>query len=233
MGCTSSTSPASSAAVPGGIAIYGMPISANVIPVVLLAMDKKVGGLGFKDMMKGELKTTEMLAVNPWGQMPSMRDEDFCLAESNAILRYIANAHAPDTYGGTDIEKKAMIDWALDWASTNFSKQYFGIWYPTAGFAPAPEDQKAVNKAALENMAKFETLFLAKTKFVAGNTPSIADYKIAVLFWYLDFEAIRDQRDGFQTPPRIKEYVKDFMARCESSKEFLKDATDFMGKLKK
>lgn len=190
-------------------------------------MDLGVGKMEFKDMLKGELKTPEMLAINPWGQMPSMKDGDVCLAEGNAILRYIANKHAPDRYGGSDIKKKATIDWALDWASTNFIKQYEGIWYPTAGFLPAPADQKAVNAAAIENMGKFEKLFLAKTKFVAGDVPSIADYKIAVLFWYLDFEAIREQRDGFELPARIKTYVKDFMDSSKSQ-EFLAGATDFM-----
>mmetsp|Transcript_63394 Transcript_63394/g.127065 ORF Transcript_63394/g.127065 Transcript_63394/m.127065 type:complete len:217 (-) Transcript_63394:80-730(-) len=209
------------------IEIYGMEISGNVIPSVLLAMDKKAGKFVFKNMLEGELKSDAMLKINPWGQMPSLADGDFCLAEGNAILRYIAYKSAPDAYGGSDIKKKAMIDWALDWANTNFMKNYQDIWYPTAGFGQPPEDQQAANKAATENLEKFAKHFLSSTKFVAGDTPTIADYKCAVLFWYLDFPAIRETRAGFELPGRIKTYVKDFMDQC-GSKDFLEKASGFM-----
>mmetsp|Transcript_19053 Transcript_19053/g.51806 ORF Transcript_19053/g.51806 Transcript_19053/m.51806 type:complete len:219 (-) Transcript_19053:97-753(-) len=208
--------------------IYGMPISANVIPAVLFAMDKKCGKFVMKDMMAGELKSDEFLAINPFAQMPAMKDGDFCLAEGNAILRYLARKYAPDAYGGKDVKKTAVIDWALDWANTNFMKHYQGIWYPTAGFGPPPEDQKTMNQAATENLDMFAKTFLASGKFVGGgDSPSIADYKLAVLFWYLDFPAIKQTRDGFDTPERIKNYVKDFMEKCES-KEFLHDAENFI-----
>uniref|UniRef100_A0A7S2J540 Glutathione S-transferase n=1 Tax=Alexandrium andersonii TaxID=327968 RepID=A0A7S2J540_9DINO len=209
------------------VEIYGMEISGNVIPPVLFAMDKKCGKFVRKDMMKGELKTQEFLKINPWGQMPAMQDGKFCLAEGNAILRYLANKYCPSAYGGSDLKSKAMIDWALDWANTNFMKQYAGIWYPTVGFGSPPEDQKAVNDACTENLNKFAKLFLATTKFVGGDSPSIADYKCAVLFWYLDFPAIRQQRAGFELPERIKAYVKDFMDTCES-KDFLSGGSGFM-----
>lgn len=75
-----------------------------------------------------------MSQVNPWHQMPNMSDGALNLAESGAIIRYIANKYAPDTYGGTDVAKKAVIDWALEWMSTNFGKTDFSnIWYPVTG----------------------------------------------------------------------------------------------------
>merc|ERR1719272_593964 len=175
MGCKNSTD-ASAAGAGGPVIIYGMGISGNVIPAVLLALDKKCGKMEMMNIMDGSHKTPEKLAINPFHQMPSMKDGDFCLAESNAILRYIAQKYAPDTYAGTDIEKQSTIDWALDWASTNFSNNYKNIWYPVAGFGPPPEDQKKANEEALENLGIFEKKFLAG-KFIGGDTLCIADYK--------------------------------------------------------
>ena len=65
--------------------------------------------------MNGAHMTPEMLAINPWHQMPNMTDGDVNIAESGAIVRYIAKAYGPHLYGSVDAAKKATIDWALEW----------------------------------------------------------------------------------------------------------------------
>jgi len=208
------------------VVIYGMPISGNVIPAVLLAMDSKCGHMEMMNIMTGEHKTPEKLAINPWHQMPAMKDGDLCLAEGNAILRYIGNKYATKTYADLSIEQKALVDWALDWCGTNFYKQYMQIWYPTVGFGAPPDDQAAANAAATENLEKFAAKFLSSSKFIAGDVVSIADYKCAIQFWYCDFPVIK-AKTGFEVPPRIKQYVADFMEVCQSQ-EFLEGAKGFM-----
>lgn len=216
------------ASATGAVSVYGMSISGNVIPCVLFARDKKCGDFVFKDMMKGELKSEAMLKINPWGQMPSMTDGGFNLAESNAILRYLANSYDIGAYGGMDVQERARIDWALDWQATNFSKNYQDIWYPVAGFGAAPADQGAANESATENCKRFEEEFLKGKKFIGGDVLSIADYKIGTLFWYLNHPAIK-AKSGFELTPRCKEYVKEWEAALgASAKEFLADGTGFM-----
>lgn len=207
------------------VKIYGMPISANVIPAVLVAKDLEVGDMVMMNIMEGEHKTEEALKRNPFHQMPSLADGDFNLAESNAILRYIAAKYKPEMYGTTP-EQKATTDWALDWCSTSFYKQYQGIWYPVAGFGPMPEDMKKVCDEATENLLKFEKKFLSASKFVGGDTPSIADYKCAVWFWYCDLPAVKE-KTGFELSERLQTYVSDFLAACKS-KDFLQAAEGFM-----
>lgn len=119
--------------------------------------------LAVEDMniMNGAHMTPEMLKVNPWHQMPNLSDGDVHIGESGAIIRYIANKYAPEKYGGSDAAAKATIDWALEWMSTNFGKNCFGkIWYPVTGFGPAPDDQAAENKKAVENLEIFTKHFL-------------------------------------------------------------------------
>merc|ERR1712224_656336 len=152
---SSVSAPPQNAAATKDVEIYGMEISANVIPCVCFALDKKCGKFVLKDMMQGELKTPEMLEVNPWHQMPSMKDGDFCLGESGAILRYLANTYGHEAYGGMDPQERAMIDWAMDWTTTNFLvNNYKQLWYPVAGFGEAG-DYAAATTAALENLKKF------------------------------------------------------------------------------
>lgn len=193
-----------------------MALSHNVIPSVMLAKDVGCGDLEDMNIMTGAHMTPEMLKVNPWHQMPNMSDGEVHLGESGAIIRYIANKYAPAMYGGSDVAKKAVIDWALEWMSTNFGKNNFQkIWYPVSGFGPAPEDQVAENQKAAENLDLFASHFLkGPGKFIGGfATPSIADYVCAVKFHCIGVPAVKAIA-GFELPARIKIYVLDFMSAC-------------------
>jgi len=212
----------------GSVIIRGMPVSGNVIPAVLLAKTLGVGDMEMMNIMEGAQMTPEMLKINPWHQMPNMTDGDVNIAESGAIIRYIANKYAPHMYGGDDMGAKAVIDWALEWASTNFSKNFSTIWYPTAGFGAPPDDQEAANKKSVENLELFASKFLSGPgKFVGGAaTPTIADYVCATKFHMCGHAACK-AKTGFELPAKIKIYVLDFMTACPS-KDFLQAHDGFL-----
>eukprot|EP00444_Apocalathium_aciculiferum_P033119 CAMPEP_0183483718 /NCGR_PEP_ID=MMETSP0370-20130417/178551_1 /TAXON_ID=268820 /ORGANISM="Peridinium aciculiferum, Strain PAER-2" /LENGTH=182 /DNA_ID=CAMNT_0025676993 /DNA_START=17 /DNA_END=565 /DNA_ORIENTATION=+ len=177
--------------------------------------------------MTGEHKSPEKLALNPFGAMPIMKDGDIILAESNAILRYLAKCYNPTSYG-LDIKEQSNTDWALDWAATTFlSKHYANIWYPVAGFGAAPANQEDANKACVESLEVFAKKFLAG-KFIGGNTLNIADYKIGSAVWYLEHPAI-EKNSKYKNPQRISQYAKDFYAALSpESQKFLEGPKGFL-----
>ena len=79
--------------------LYDSAISGNSYKVKLL-----LAQLGRKceivpvDILRGETRTAEFLAMNPNGKAPVLEDEGFILAESNAILAYLAKGtpYLPD-----------------------------------------------------------------------------------------------------------------------------------------
>lgn len=57
------------------------------------------------------------VAVNPLGAIPALVDGDFRLAESNTILRYLADREGREDLYPRDPQERATIDWILDlWA---------------------------------------------------------------------------------------------------------------------
>lgn len=64
------------------------------------------------DIMKGLHKGEEFLKINPRGQIPYIKDGDFGLPESNAILKYIANSQSsvPEHWWPKDEKARALTD---------------------------------------------------------------------------------------------------------------------------
>ena len=117
------------------VEVYGIPIHAMGVGFGALLSDLECGKVVTVDLMKGEHKTPEMLKINPFGTVPSLKDGDFGLGEQNAMWRYLAAKYGPDKYGGDDVQTKATIDFALDWMGGVYGALNV-FWYTTVGFGP-------------------------------------------------------------------------------------------------
>jgi len=69
------------------------------------------------NLMAGDLQTKSFLAMNPMGQMPTLRQGDFTLFESNAISRFLvaSSGNANHPLYPSDVKTRARIDQWLDW----------------------------------------------------------------------------------------------------------------------
>ena len=88
--------------------VWGRATSSNVMKVLW--------GLGEFDLpferidvggAFGKTDTPEYLAMNPTGLVPTLQEQSFFLWESNAILRYLGQAHAPGRRCGRRIRGSA------------------------------------------------------------------------------------------------------------------------------
>ena len=71
--------------------LYNVAYSGNSYKVRLLLAQLSVPcEIVEVDILKGESRTTEFLKINPNGRTPVLDDNGFILAESNAILAYLA-----------------------------------------------------------------------------------------------------------------------------------------------
>lgn len=206
------------------IKIHGMTVSANCMGPVLFAMEAGVGCLETCDLMKGDHMKPEFLAMNPYHQVPTMKDGSIAIGESNAILRYLAMAYKKECYPVDDPVLCGIIDFALDTITNYVYPKFKDIVYPVLGFAPAPEDQAAANKAYTEVLEMWATHFL-KGKFVVGDKLTIADFKAVSYLFPSSLPGVHS-KVGFKLPDRLMQYVDDFCDVVKSSSLF-KEAGGF------
>lgn len=160
--------------------LWGRLSSINVRKVVLCAqvlgieLPRTDAGLAY-----GVVDTPDYRANNPNGLVPLLRDGDFTLWESNAIVRYLC-AKAGKLYP-TDLQQRFNAERWMDWQQTTLNpagSPGFRQWVRT------PAAQRNAQVIA-QSVAATEPLFalldehLSRQVFMAGDALSMADIPIA------------------------------------------------------
>lgn len=168
------------------IRLWGRNNSINVQKVIWTCEEL---GVGYERIDAGGAfggtNTAEYVAMNPNGLVPVIRDGDVTLWESNAIMRYLFAAYAPESGTGlhypTDYRVRAMQEQWMDWQATDF--------WPTMrpilrGLVRKEPDVHAtmVADAVDATEAKLEILDarLAQTAFVTGKHFTMADIPVGL-----------------------------------------------------
>uniref|UniRef100_A0A832M4B3 Glutathione S-transferase n=1 Tax=Oscillatoriales cyanobacterium SpSt-402 TaxID=2282168 RepID=A0A832M4B3_9CYAN len=98
------------------IKLYGHEMSGNSYKVRLLLELLNLDYEWIKvDLMKGEHKSSEYLALNPFGQVPLLVDGDVTLADAQALLVYLARQYGGEQWLPTDALPLAQV---VRWLST-------------------------------------------------------------------------------------------------------------------
>jgi glutathione S-transferase len=129
------------------------------------------------DTLKGGSRTAEFLQRNPWGQVPTVElDDGRMLAQSNAIIRYLARDS--DLIPSDAFAAAKMDEW-LFWeqyshepyvAVCRFQMVYLG----KAAYELDPEKVRR-GYAALDHLEQH----LARDRFLVGEIFSLADVALA------------------------------------------------------
>jgi glutathione S-transferase len=113
--------------------LYDNPLSSNALKVRFMLAEL---GLAYerRTVPFAVPRPDWYLAANPVGGIPALADDRIVLAESHAILRYLAGREKRDDLYPADVVARAMIDEFLDrWALT-FRPAFFQHESPALGF---------------------------------------------------------------------------------------------------
>ncbi|XP_074526321.1 glutathione S-transferase theta-1a [Halichoeres trimaculatus] len=149
-------------------------------------MFARVLGIPFEfktvDLSSGQQYGPEFTKISPLSKVPVMKDGDFVLTESTAILEYMAQkTSAPDHWYPADLQQRARVNEYLSWQHTNLrmhgSKVFLlRIMFPMIMDSEVPKEKMDSAMEDLEKSLKLlEEKFLAGKPFIAGNKISLAD----------------------------------------------------------
>ncbi len=155
------------------ITLYHFPLSghAHRVELMLSLMDLPTEVV-FVDLAKGAHKQPEFLKLNPFGQVPVIDDNGTVLADSNAILVYLAKTYGEGRWLSEEPAAAARVQ---RWLSVAAGQVAFG---PAAArlvtvFGASFNAEEVINRA--HNLFAMMERELASTPFLAGAEPSIAD----------------------------------------------------------
>ena len=124
------------------------------------------------DLMAGEHKTEAFLRKNPFGQVPVLEDGDVLLADSNAILVYLAKTYGDGDWYPEDPRIAAEVQRWLSVAAGEIANGP-GAARLVKVFGAGLDHERAVSIA--HNLLGVLETYLAGTAFLAGPAPTIAD----------------------------------------------------------
>jgi glutathione S-transferase len=166
------------------IKLWGRANSSNVMKVIW-ALEEL--GLGYDRVdvggSFGGTSTPEYRAMNPLGLVPSLQEDGLSLFESNAIMRYLCNKHAPSSplYPAAPGPRATVDSW-LDFQQTALNRPQGIVFISLVRTPPEKRDNAAVAAAVKEAGSIWGILDgrLAKHDHVAGETFSLADIAFGV-----------------------------------------------------
>ncbi|WP_409269125.1 glutathione S-transferase family protein [Pseudomonas sp. KCJK9044] len=155
------------------IKLYNFPKSGHAHRIeLMLSLLQLPTELVFVDLAKGAHKQPDFLALNPFGQVPVIDDNGTVIADSNAILVYLAKAYGGERWLPDDPIGAARVQ---RWLSVAAGPVAFG---PAAArlvtvFGASFNTDEVIGRA--HTLLKVVDAELAKSPFLVGDHPTIAD----------------------------------------------------------
>ena len=175
--------------------IWGRPYSSNVIPVIWTANE-----LGLKYTLQlaggsfGKLDTQQYAQINPNRMIPAIRDGNFALWESLAIVRYLCDRYGADNLSPADPQTRAIADQWMEWSASKAFAPVIYLFFATVRTQPADRDLAKI--AALCDEANEALIILdahlADRPYVCGDSFTMGDIPLGcVAYRYFNVDVDR------------------------------------------
>jgi glutathione S-transferase len=163
----------------------------------------RAAGLDFEEVdVWGKKDESQFVQKDPAQLTPLLEGEGLpkgSLWESCAIMQYLCNKHGLDQFYPKDPGQRAMIDSAMFYLVGTLYPYLARATYPVLGFpqyageaatSDADDDvkakaQKDAEAALAQPLDAYQSFFLDGKRFIGGDSPSIADIRLAATLEFL------------------------------------------------
>lgn len=165
--------------------LYSSPFSSNARKVRLAAALLDIPlELVEVNLGQGAQRKPEFLAINPMGRVPVLDDGGFVLAESAAIMAYLADTRPGNSLYPAEPKQRADVNRWLFWGANHWGPAFaalaFENWLKKLLQLGAPDPAQVKRQDdTLRGLAAVLDAHLASRDWVSGSSLTIADLAIA------------------------------------------------------
>ncbi len=161
------------------------------------------------DILKGETREPDFLALNPAGKVPVLVDGDLVITESSAIQLYLADKYSQAGFIPETVEDRAKMYRWIFFLATEIEQPLWRIARHTFLYPEEkqlPQDVDLARQECLEMLAVLEQ-HMKTHEFMVADRLSVADFNAAyTLDWANEEKMLGDM-------PRLTEYLKAMYSR--------------------
>jgi glutathione S-transferase len=166
--------------------IWGRTSSSNVQKVLWCCTEL---GIGFERVDLGGLfggnQDPEYLALNPNGLVPTVRDGELVLWESNTICRYLAATRAGEQLLPVAPAARALVERWMDWQLSTVGPPMAALLFGLIRTRPEQRDHAAIEAARRKALAAWTVVeeALDDRLWLAGSGLSLAEIALGTLVY--------------------------------------------------
>jgi glutathione S-transferase len=192
--------------------LYLHPNAPNCMKVVMTAAQLDVTlESEFVDLFQGAQRAPAFLQINPNGTVPALRDRDFVLWESNAIMQYVAALRPGNTLWPADERRRADISrwqcWELaHWSPAVSTYLRENMFKALKGLGDPDPEALRKGDEKYHPLARLLDGHLAAREFLVEEKLTLADISVAAFLMYA-----RPAR----VPLEDYQHIRSWLARME------------------
>jgi glutathione S-transferase len=161
--------------------LYGFPPTRSIRAIWTLHELDVPFELVKVDLLKGEHRRPEFLAINPAGKLPVLVDDDFVLTESVAIVLYLADKYREKGLLPAAIRARAETHQWLLFTATELEQPLWRISHHAALY---PKEKRLAAEIPLARqdfieMGAVMEKHMAGREYLVGETVTVADFVAA------------------------------------------------------
>ena len=195
--------------------LYGSSLSPFVRKVLVFAAEKGIE-LPVKGLVVGS-EDPEFRAASPFGKMPALRDGDFTVADSSAIVAYLDALHPEPNLIPTKPKARARCVWFEEFADTivmECGRRIFFNRIVSPMFLGREGDLQAADRAEREQLPPLldylegqvsESLFLVEDRFTLADIAVASPFLNVIHHLEIAIDPTRY--------PRLTAYLQTILAR--------------------
>ena len=191
------------------IHLYAPPASSYSRRVTVVMAEKGIAHESVAlDMRAGDHKSARYLALNPYGRVPTLVDDDFVLYESTAIINYLEATHPHPPLLPTGARERALVEMHSRLCDLEFSKSVSAVAFPKRFLPKERWPLEAMDKARLDVERHLTSLdaHLAQKTYLVAEQFTLADVCYLPFLEFLGLVEVA-------VPPKVAAWAERLLSR--------------------